>query len=100
MDTSFSLLESLRTIVSSGLMSKETALKHLGIEVDDLPPAEDHSMDAAAYMYAGAYWATRSAQHWAQREQALSGCAYCGSRSPDDRRGNCLACGGPRCDVR
>jgi hypothetical protein len=23
-------------------------------------------------------------------------CAYCGSTSPDDRRGNCAACGGPR----
>jgi hypothetical protein len=23
-------------------------------------------------------------------------CAYCGSTSPDDRRCNCAACGGPR----
>lgn len=23
-------------------------------------------------------------------------CPYCGSTSPDDMRGNCMACGGPR----
>ena len=63
-------------------------------------------------------WATRSAAYWQEglfnwrigddgtrtpmqptriREYpGLAKCAYCGSHAPDDRRGNCSACGGPR----
>ena len=33
---------------------------------------------------------------WANPELEKSHCPYCGSTSPDDMRGNCMACGAPR----
>ena len=73
----------------------------------------DHSMDALCYVIGpGAEdveidfgepggrvnlapyqtWYTKQAQHWGQRRR----CHYCRQLSPDDSRGGCAACGGPR----
>ena len=46
-------------------------------------------------------WVTGTADVWPVRSYSLHApkpdrCPYCGSKSTNDERGNCAACGGPR----